>query len=286
MSSVREKQALIALLRGGVRSAQTYADLIEDAGSALAVLDREGLQERLFEPGLGAVTAEIDAWESEGIRLISVLDPSYPENLRAVHDRPPLLFVKGALEPADARSVAVIGARQATGAGIDQAARIAAHLSESGYTVVSGLAAGIDTAAHTATLERGGRTVAVIGTGVRRSYPPQNEALQRRIASEGAIVSQFLPDSPPSRRSFPMRNAVMSGLSLATVIVEAGHTSGARIQARLARGHGRRVFVLERLLTQEWARELVGRPGTHVVHSPEEITETIEQVTAAGTLIS
>ncbi len=285
MPSAHENAALIALLRRGRRSAQTYADLVEEAGSAVAVLDREGIQEDLFEPGPDAITTEIHTWEAEGIQLISVLDPRYPENLRAVYDRPPLLFVSGALEPRDARAIAVIGSRQASEAGVEQATRIAVHLAGSGYTVTSGLAAGIDTAAHLAALARDSRTVAVIGTGLRHSYPPQNEALQRRIATEGAVLSQFFPDSPPSRRSFPMRNAVMSGISLGTVIVEAGHTSGARIQARLALAQGRRVFVLERLLAQEWARELVTRPGTHVFRTPEEIAETIEHVTAGDTLV-
>ena len=150
---------------------------------------------------------------------------------------------------------------------------------------MSGLAAGIDTAAHTAALDRGERTVAVIGTGLHHTYPPQNAGLQRTIGSEGAVVSQFWPDSPPSRRSFPMRNAVMSGISLATVIVEATQTSGARIQARLALAQGRRVFLLEQLLVQEWARELATRPGTHVVRAAEDITETIDRVTATDALV-
>jgi DNA processing protein len=289
MVSIRENAALIALVRRGERSAQAYADLIEEAGSALAVLEREGPQTALFDPSdqeLDAITAEIVTWQAEGIELISVLDPRYPENLRAVHDRPPLLFVNGALQPGDARCVAVIGSRQASPEGLRKAARVAAHLADSGYTVVSGLAAGIDTAVHEAALDRSKRTVAVIGTGLRHSYPPQNEALQRRIADRCAVVSQFFPDAPPTRRSFPMRNAVMSGIALATVIIEASERSGARIQSRLALAQGRRVFVLDSLLSQDWVRELVARPGTHVVSAPEEITETIERVTAADVLVA
>ena len=126
-----------------------------------------------------------------------------PENLRAVHDRPPLLFVAGTLAAADARSVAVIGSRRATATGIAAATEIAGHLADNGYTVVSGLAAGIDTAAHRAALGRKSRTVAVIGTGLRHAYPPQNAALQRTIASGGAVVSQFWPDSPPTPPELP-----------------------------------------------------------------------------------
>ncbi|MBV9048974.1 MAG: DNA-processing protein DprA, partial [Solirubrobacterales bacterium] len=160
------------------------------------------------------------------------------------------------------------------------------HLVDQGYTVVSGLAAGIDTAAHTAALARGGRTIAVIGTGLNRSYPPENAPLQRRLARESAVVSQFWPEAPPSRRSFPMRNAVMSGLTLGTVVVEASQTSGARMQGRLALAHGRTVFLVDALLEQQWAREFSNRPGTHVVRSGPEITAVVERLTSPGALIA
>ena len=221
------------------------------------------------------------------MNLVTVLEPDYPPNLRAVHDRPPMVFVAGSLTPADARAVAVVGARKATHDGTKRASVIAEHLVDSGFTVVSGLAAGIDTAAHTAALARGGRTVAVIGTGLARSYPPQNQALQRRIASECAVISQFWPDAPPSRRSFPMRNAVMSGITLATVVIEASDTSGARMQARLALAQGRPVFLLASLVErQPWAREYAGRPGTHVVRSPGEITTVVERLISPGSLVA
>jgi DNA processing protein len=220
------------------------------------------------------------------MRLLTVLDRDYPRNLRAAHDRPPLIFVAGALEPGDARSVAVIGTRKPTPAGAALSRAIAQQLVDSHYAVVSGLAAGIDTAAHTAALDRGGRTIAVIGTGLRRSYPAENAELQRKIADDCAVVSQFWPDAPPSARSFPLRNAVMSGLALATVVVEATRTSGARTQARLALAHGRPVLLVDSLLEQQWASELAARPGTHVVHSPAEVTATVERLTSADTLIA
>jgi len=294
MTPRNETAALVVLLRSGGRPWQAYAELVEDAGSALAVLEREqttnGGQASLFaeqhRPLVEAAGAEIAAWEASGMRLLTVLDPDYPDNLRVVHDRPPLIFVAGALQPGDARSVAVVGARQASEQGAQRARAIAEHLVEHGYTVVSGLAAGIDTAAHTAALARAGRTVAVIGTGLGRSYPPENVALQLRVAAEGAVVSQFWPHAPPSRRSFPMRNAVMSGLTLATVVVEASQTSGSRMQARLALAHGRPVFMPRSLLSQAWARELSARPGTHVVSSPSEITAAVERLTSAGALVA
>jgi DNA processing protein len=298
MAERAETAALIALLRNGGRPWREYSELVEAAGSAIAVLESEGRDEpapeppRLFSdderpaPNLGQISAELAAWAEEGIRVLTVLDAGYPDNLRAVYDRPPLVFLAGSLTAIDSKCVAVVGARLASAAGIADAALIARHLVSLGYTVASGLAAGIDTSAHRAALESGGRTVAVIGTGLRRAYPPENAALQRRLATEHAVISQFWPDAPPSRRSFPMRNAVMSGVSLASVIVEASPTSGARIQARLALAQGRPVFLWHSLLSQEWARALAVRPGTHVVHNPDEITTAVQRLTSPGTLVA
>lgn len=293
MTDRTEVAALIALLRSGERPWAEYADMVEEAGSAVAVLEHERSSEpaTLFDadpapPALEAIAREVEAWEAAGMRLHTVLDAGYPENLRAVHDRPPFVFVAGSLKPADRRAIAVVGTRVASEHGVWAAREIAEHLVDSGYTVVSGLAAGVDGAAHTAALARGGRTLAVIGTGLRRSYPPQHAELQRRIAAECAVISQFWPDAPPSRRSFPMRNAVMSGLSLASVVVEASLTSGSRIQARLALEHGRPVFLLDSLLEHEWARQFAARPGAHVIRSPEEITTFVERLRSPGALVA
>lgn len=293
----RESAALVVLLRIGTHPWQRYAELVEEAGSALAVLARETDERRhgqtsLFAdaeasaPGdlLATAAADIAAWRDEGMTVLTVLDSAYPQNLRTVHDRPPLIFVAGSLEPADARSLAVVGAREASPRGTAAARTIAEHLVHAGYTVVSGLAAGIDTAAHTAALAGGGRTVAVIGTGLRRVYPPQNASLQRQIICAGAVISQFWPDAPPSRRTFPMRNAVMSGIALGSVVVEASYTSGSRMQARLALAHGRPVFLLDQLMGEPWAQEMARRPGVHVVTQPEQITDTVERLTSAGAL--
>jgi len=293
MAWARDSAALVALLRLGRRPAHEYSELMEAAGSAETVmrqeLNLESGQVSLLpddpEPAIRQAGVQIDAWRDAGFRLLTLLDADYPQNLRQVHDRPPLIFTAGELGPADSRSVAVIGARRATGAGVAAAARIAEHLVSAGYVVVSGLAAGVDAAAHTAALAAGGRTLAVIGTGLARSYPAQNAGLQRRIVEEGAVISQFWPDQPPTRQSFPMRNAVMSGLALGTVVVEASQRSGARVQARLALAHGRPVFLLRGLVSQPWAQELAGRPGVHVVDAAGEITTTIERLNATDALV-
>jgi DNA processing protein len=284
---------MVALLRRGEHTSEVYADLVEDAGSALAVLNEEseldGTQATLFPVEttelLDAAQQEIDGWTATGIELLTILHPRYPENLRAVHDRPPLIFVKGRLDRADAQAVAIVGARDASQRGIDAATEIAAELVGHSYTVASGLAAGIDTAAHTAALNKGGRTIAVIGTGVNRAYPAENATLQQEIAGKFAVISQFWPDSPPHRRSFPMRNAVMSGISLATVIVEAGETSGARVQARRALAHGRPVFLLESLInTKPWAREFAGRPGVSVVQGASDLIANLGRIASTDAL--
>jgi DNA processing protein len=280
---VTERGALLALLRTSGRSWPVVTDEVESAGSALQVL-REGPpgQMSLMQDGVDAdglaekAELEIQAWEQEGIRFLTVFDADYPAQLLTVHQRPPFLMMKGKQSASDARSVAIVGTRKATDQGIQAAYQLARDLSEAGVPVVSGLAAGIDTGALSGALSAGGRAVGVIGTGLRRSYPKENADLQERIGRIGLLVSQFLPDAPPTKISFPMRNAVMSGYCAATVVVEAPYRSGARMQARLALEHGRRVFLLESLLANDWARDYAKRPNTTVVHSVQDVLVHLE----------
>lgn len=209
--------------------------------------------------------------------VVSVLDDAYPANLRMVHDHPPFLFVRGSLVGADDRAVAVVGTRRPSDDGVRAAGRIAGSLARRGITVVSGMAEGIDTAAHSGALNAGGRTVAVFGTGISRVYPASNRSLARAIAAAGATVSQFWPDMGPSRWSFPARNIVTSGLSVGTVVVEAGPTSGARQQAEHALRHGKRLFLLQPLVAdQAWARQMMGTPGVVAIDDIEEILAAID----------
>ena len=282
----------VALLRLASRPWPELAELIADEGGVANALDKTlgGGQLSLTEPSgadelVAHAASEIAGWKQDGIHVLTALDGDYPANLRAVHDHPPLLFVQGQLDRGDERSLAVIGSRNATATGTEQAQTIAQHLTATGYTVISGMAAGIDTVAHNATLESGGRTIAVIGTGLRHSYPEENVQLQRTIASEGAVVSQFWPDDGPHRENFPMRNAVMSGLSLGTIIVEASERSGTRTQARLALAHGRPVFLAETVLRQAWARSIATRPGTTIFRTPVEVTDAIERLASSNPLV-
>lgn len=204
--------------------------------------------------------AELAAAAAAGARLTTVLDADYPANLRLVPNLPPFLFYRGALADTDARAVAVVGTRKASELGLRRAGRMARGLAEHGIVVTSGLAAGVDAAAHTATLDAGGRTLAVMGTGITKPvYPAQNRGLADRIlAAGGALISQFWPTSPAATWSFPRRNITMSGMSLGSVVIEASSTSGAKMQARIAAEHGKQVWLLRSLAdTQEWAAKML-----------------------------
>jgi DNA processing protein len=194
-----------------------------------------------------------------------------------VYDRPPFLFVRGTLMPQDSRSVAVVGTRRASDRGRALARDIAGALAERGVTVISGLAAGIDTEAHTATLDAGGRTVAVMGTGIDRVYPKENAELAAQIAVHGALLSQFWPGAPPRGSNFPLRNVVTSGVAIGTVVIEASSTSGAKMQARLALEHGKRLFLVESLVLQEeWAQRYKSRRGATVVTGVDDVVAALD----------
>jgi DNA processing protein len=223
-----------------------------------------------------AIEEMLAAADADGIALTTVLDDDYPVNLRTIYNLPPFLFYRGTLRPDDALSVAVVGTRQATADGLSRADRMARLLVGADVTVLSGLARGIDSVAHRACLDAGGRTIAVLGSGIRRVYPPENEALAERIAEHGAVVSQFWPDTHPTSYTFPRRNVVTSGMSQGTVVIEASATSGAKMQARLAIEHGKQVFLLHSLVTErEWARKYLQRPRVHEVHDVADIVRLL-----------
>jgi DNA processing protein len=234
------------------------------------------------------VDHELGLAEQAGARLVTVLDADYPANLRLVPDLPPFLFLLGAdPDQHDLRAVAVVGTRDASEEGRRTAAHLAGELVQRRVTVVSGLAKGIDAAAHTATLDAGGRTMAVIGTGITRTYPSQHVELARRIAATGTLVSQFWPSMHPARWTFPRRNAVMSGISQGTVVIEASATSGAKMQARLAAQHGKQVFLIRPLVaSEEWARRYVDHGWATEIDGVDDIVrrlaspERIRQVTS------
>jgi DNA processing protein len=283
--SREERAAVLALVEATEKEWHATATLIDAVGSACAVLRGEwtGLEPydielaktlaaRVTPEVLGRQELLIERMEARGVSLITVLDPDYPLNLRKVYNRPPFLFVRGDLTDQDNRAIAVVGTRQASREGLEQAGRLASELARADVTVLSGLARGIDAAAHNSALDAGGRTIAVLGTGILRVYPPEHETLADRVAAHGALVSQFWPDAPPTPYSFPMRNVVTSGMAAGTVVVEASATSGAKQQARLALEHGKRVFLVKSLvLREEWAKRYARLPATTVVESVDDI---------------
>ena len=177
---------------------------------------------------------------------LTLLDDGYPSNLRQVADPPPVLFTRGSMMPVDGTAVALVGTRRATAYGKAVAERLTRDLARSGVTLVSGLAKGIDTVVHHAALEAGGRTIAVMGNGLDQVYPAENGGLAHKIveAGAGALVSEFAPGIPPDAVNFPRRNRIISGLSLVTVILEAGERSGALITADFALEQGRDVLAV------------------------------------------
>jgi DNA processing protein len=294
MADLSEAATLLALVGATKTPWYAVADLVERAGSATAVatgsFDTDDPTDLMVLNQIRTITGALDVEHWQGVleelatqlpdvRLITVLDDAYPRNLRLVYDRPPFLFVRGDLRSGDDRAIAIVGTRQASERGRAEAARLAGALSRHGVTILSGLARGIDAAAHDATLRGQGRTIAVMGTGIRRIYPPEHSALADQIVQRGgALVSQFWPDAPPMASNFPLRNAVMSGMAVGTVVVEASSTSGARMQARLALEHGKRLFLLESLVTdQEWAQRYASRPGTAVVKHADEVLEILAE---------
>ena len=286
MSSQRcdEQAALVALLRArpdGLSWPDIMGEVLE-SGSALDVWERHIVPALLAHPHepdpMDQALIDLETWTGEGITTLTILDQDYPDRLRGVHQAPPILFARGQLEPGD-RAVSVVGSRKASDRGLSIADGVARALVRDGITVLAGLAEGIDTAAHRAAIDAGGRTVAVIGTGIRRYFPRQNEKLQDSIPAHGLVLSQFWPDAPPTRYSFPMRNATMSGYGFATVVVEAGEHSGARIQARLAVEHGRPVILTDLVVRKnKWATELMGRPGVHRADALGEVVDIIRDI--------
>ncbi|MFI9410043.1 DNA-processing protein DprA [Nocardia gamkensis] len=221
---------------------------------------------------------DVRDWRGGQYRLHTLADRLYPARLRSVRKAPPLVFTHGANVPDDA-GVCVVGSRKVSTAGIRFARTVAEGLVDRGLTVVSGLAAGVDTAAHQAALHRGGRTVAVLGNGFSHVYPAANRELQVEIAARGMLLSHFLPERRPDKKSFPARNATMSAYAMATVIVEATEASGTRHQAWAAVGHGRPVIITETVATSTtWGGDLAGRPSVYVVDSADGALRAVDVI--------
>jgi DNA processing protein len=224
--------------------------------------------------------AEADARRivEHGLAILPFTDPNYPARLRAIADPPPLLYINGALTPADEKAIAVVGSRSASDYGCRAARYICRGLAALGVTVVSGMARGIDGTAHESTLDNGGRTIAVLGCGVDRIYPPEHDRLYERIRRQGAVLSELPLGTRPAAFHFPARNRLISGLSLGVVVVEATEKSGSLITASLALEQNREVFAVPGEIGSSRSRgaHRLIRQGAKLVESAEDIIEEIE----------
>jgi len=231
--------------------------LLERFGSAAAVFraapselrEVDGVGKKLVQE-LTAAEREIDVEKEiaycreNGVTLLLESAPAYPRPLEDIHDPPGVLFVRGEVREVDALAVAIVGTRHATAYGLAQAERLASGLAHAGYTIISGLARGIDAAAHQGAMKAGGRTLAVLGSGVMEIYPPEHDRLAAEVMRSGAIISESHPLSPPLTGTFPQRNRIISGMSLGVIVVEASDRSGALITARHAMEQDRQVFAV------------------------------------------
>ena len=186
--------------------------------------------------------AEMEKLDRAGVRVIHWHDPAYPPRLKEISDPPPVLYVRGQILPEDERSVAIVGTRKATAYGREAASSLARDLAGSGVTIVSGLARGIDSVAHRATMDAGGRTIAIFGSGPDVVYPSEHVRLAQEIEASGALVSEYPLGTRPKANHFPMRNRIMSGVTLGTLVIEAGAISGALSTVRHALEQNREVF--------------------------------------------
>lgn len=209
-----------------------------------AGLDRRTAQALIKERGRVDPTEVWNRIAQRGVEVLTLADRAYPEHLREIADPPPVLYLQGTLLPADRWAVAVVGTRRITAYGRQVVERLVAELARAGVTIVSGLARGVDAAAHRVTLEAGGRTIAVLGSGLDRIYPSEHAGLVREITRRGAVLSEFPLGTPPDALNFPRRNRIISGLALGTLVVEANETSGALITADFALEQGRDVFAV------------------------------------------
>ena len=245
-------------------------------GDPAAVLGEVADLTLFDDPVLERARDDVELWLERGYGMVSVLDEEYPARLRDVREAPAILYYEGDLRSTD-QGVCVVGSRQTDEAALDVASYVSRALVETRLTVVSGLAAGIDAAAHTSALEAGGRTVAVMGTGLERTYPRQNAELRQRIVGDGGLViTQFEPGATVTRASFPMRNAVMSGYGITTFVVAASEHSGTRTQARNAVKHGRGVILSRRVAKEtSWGQEMANSGEALVAEGTVDILKHV-----------
>ncbi|ALA57309.1 DNA-processing protein DprA [Nitrospira moscoviensis] len=268
-----------------VRLVQAFGDPQAVSAAPAGELLRAGcsaeLAERIRRGPDATVRQQIDrqvrAVERSKIDVLTIFDPRYPGRLRAIPDPPPLLYVSGSLEKQDDAAVAIVGGRRATHTGRLVTEDIARDLAAAGVTIVSGLARGIDAAAHRGALAGKGRTIAVLGCGIDRTYPPEHHALRRSIEAHGAVLSELPIGASPQSHHFPRRNRIISGLALGVLVGEAAVDSGSLITAKLALDQGREVFAVPGSVKEAACRGSNGliKEGAKLVERAQDILDEI-----------
>ena len=288
MSEPRQYWVAFSLVKGiGAVRFQALLNFFGDPqiawGAPTEALREAGLSEKVVENVVELRSAiNLDqVWEqleAKGITVLIQTDENYPRRLQELEQPPPVLYMLGELTSEDEWAVAVVGTRRVTAYGRQVAEDIAGTLARNGISVISGLARGIDSISHQAALHAGGRTIAVLGSGLDRIYPPENRRLAEQIAAHGALISDYPPGTPPEGSNFPPRNRLISGLSLAVVIVEAGQTSGALITAAFAADQGREVFAVPGNITSPGSKgtNRLIRDGAQPLLHPEQVLEALE----------
>lgn len=241
-----------------------------------------GLSQKIVE-SLVRIREQVDLeqiWQqiqARGIQVLTWEDEGYPRRLKEIDQPPPVLYLLGELQAEDEWAVAIVGTRRITSYGRQVAEEAAACLARNGVTVVSGLARGVDAVSHQAAVNAGGRTLAILGSGVDRVYPPEHRRMAERIVEQGAVISDYPPGTPPEAGNFPPRNRIISGLSMAVLVVEAGATSGALITAAFAAEQGREVFAVPgniRAPQSQGTNRLI-QQGARPMLDVQEVLETL-----------
>lgn len=267
-----------------------YSELVQHFGSASRVLNAtatelgqlSGLGPKLISAilksrDLTTINSIIKTCQTNKINVIERYEENYPRLLSEIYDPPAILYTRGKILPTDNLSIAIVGSRHATRYGIKVASQLARGLSMAGFTIISGLARGVDAAAHQAAIEAGGRTIAVLGGGHLKLYPAEHASLANAIIHDGAVISESPPDTPPRSGSFPKRNRIVSGLSLGVVVVEAAQRSGALISARLAMEQGREVFAVPGPIDSRMSKgchKLI-QDGAKLVNSVDDVLDEL-----------
>ena len=260
-----------------------YAAAAAELTAVCPQLRAESLQAILGGPNHKAVRFQEETCQRLRVRIVSMRSDAYPELIRQLPHPPPFLFVAGDCRACDRSAIAVVGTRYPSGYGSRMAKEMGTGLVEAGFTLVSGMARGIDTLAHEAAMAAGGRTLAVLGSGLDWIYPPENVPLAKRIAKHGALITEFPMGTPPHPTHFPRRNRIISSLSLGTLVVEAGNDSGALITADFALDQGREVFAVPGAVHQPGSmgtHKLI-REGAHLVERASDILAILEGTSQA-----